>query len=56
MSIGFLMEDPDEAVIWRGPKKTGTYTDTCHVLKVYVLCRCIINLYYLKVFQNYVNF
>ena len=23
MSIGFLMEDPDEAVIWRGPKKTG---------------------------------
>uniref|UniRef100_H2LSK1 Nucleotide binding protein 2 (MinD homolog, E. coli) n=1 Tax=Oryzias latipes TaxID=8090 RepID=H2LSK1_ORYLA len=23
MSIGFLMEDPDEAVIWRGPKKTA---------------------------------
>lgn len=23
MSIGFLMEDPDEAVVWRGPKKTG---------------------------------
>ena len=23
MSIGFLLEDPDEAVIWRGPKKTG---------------------------------
>jgi Mrp family chromosome partitioning ATPase len=23
MSIGFLLEDPDEAVIWRGPKKNG---------------------------------
>lgn len=23
MSIGFLLEDPDEAVVWRGPKKTG---------------------------------
>ncbi|XP_030622946.1 cytosolic Fe-S cluster assembly factor nubp2 [Chanos chanos] len=23
MSIGFLMEDPDEAVVWRGPKKTA---------------------------------
>lgn len=23
MSIGFLMEDPDEAVVWRGPKKSG---------------------------------
>lgn len=24
MSIGFLLEDPDEAVVWRGPKKNGT--------------------------------
>jgi Mrp family chromosome partitioning ATPase len=23
MSIGFLLEQPDEAVIWRGPKKTA---------------------------------
>ncbi|XP_056593969.1 cytosolic Fe-S cluster assembly factor nubp2 [Triplophysa dalaica] len=23
MSIGFLMEDPDEAVVWRGPKKSA---------------------------------
>lgn len=23
MSIGFLMDDPDEAVVWRGPKKTA---------------------------------
>lgn len=23
MSIGFLMHDPDEAVIWRGPRKNG---------------------------------
>lgn len=25
MSIGFLLEDPDEAVVWRGPKKTGVF-------------------------------
>ncbi|KAM8837773.1 cytosolic Fe-S cluster assembly factor nubp2 isoform 2-T2 [Spinachia spinachia] len=23
MSIGFLLEDPDDAVVWRGPKKTA---------------------------------
>lgn len=27
MSIGFLLEHPDEAVVWRGPKKTGNTTD-----------------------------
>jgi Mrp family chromosome partitioning ATPase len=26
MSIGFLMPDPDAAVIWRGPRKTGLMT------------------------------
>lgn len=25
MSIGFLLGGPDEAVIWRGPKKNGMY-------------------------------
>lgn len=24
MSVGFLLERPDEAVVWRGPKKNGT--------------------------------
>lgn len=24
MSIGFLLSSPDDAVIWRGPKKNGT--------------------------------
>lgn len=23
MSVGFLLERPDEAVVWRGPKKNG---------------------------------
>lgn len=23
MSVGFLLENPDEAVVWRGPKKNG---------------------------------
>uniref|UniRef100_A0A8B9MY27 Nucleotide binding protein 1 n=1 Tax=Accipiter nisus TaxID=211598 RepID=A0A8B9MY27_9AVES len=25
MSVGFLLSSPDDAVIWRGPKKNGTY-------------------------------
>lgn len=29
MSIGFLLEDPDEAVVWRGPKKTGQLFSSC---------------------------
>jgi len=24
MSVGFLLSGPDDAVIWRGPKKNGT--------------------------------
>lgn len=24
MSVGFLLEKPDDAVVWRGPKKSGT--------------------------------
>jgi len=24
MSVGFLLSSPDDAVIWRGPKKNGT--------------------------------
>jgi len=26
VSVGFLLPDPDEAVIWRGPKKNGAST------------------------------
>ena len=25
MSVGFLLSSPDDAVIWRGPKKNGKY-------------------------------
>lgn len=25
MSIGFMLENPDDVVIWRGPKKNGGY-------------------------------
>jgi hypothetical protein len=25
MSVGFLLPSPDEAVIWRGPKKNGAF-------------------------------
>lgn len=25
MSVGFLLESKDDAVIWRGPKKNGYY-------------------------------
>ena len=26
MSIGFLLENKDASVVWRGPKKSGTIT------------------------------
>lgn len=48
MSIGFLLEDPDEAVVWRGPKKTGMLSSqwkkrilTCS-LHILLLC-CIVS-------------
>lgn len=25
MSVGFLLENPDDAIIWRGPKKNGAF-------------------------------
>lgn len=27
MSIAFLLDDPDDAVVWRGPKKNGLTPD-----------------------------
>ncbi len=33
MSIGFLLSSPDDAVIWRGPKKNGKKTFTFSVTK-----------------------
>lgn len=29
MSIGFLLERPDDAVVWRGPKKNGNTRACC---------------------------
>lgn len=29
MSVGFLLEKPDEAVVWRGPKKNGNGLAAC---------------------------
>lgn len=29
MSIGFLLPNPDDAIIWRGPKKNCTQIDPC---------------------------
>lgn len=37
MSIGFLLEDPDEAVVWRGPKKTGMLFSSCAGLSHYLI-------------------
>lgn len=36
MSIGFLLSSPDDAVIWRGPKKNGKI-NTHHVLTYMVV-------------------
>ena len=30
MSVGFLLSDPNDAVIWRGPKKNGEYLSHSH--------------------------
>jgi len=32
VSVGFLLPDPDEAVIWRGPKKNGASDAQAKVL------------------------
>ena len=29
MSVGFLLEQPDEALVWRGPRKNGNATPSC---------------------------
>ncbi|XP_009322583.1 PREDICTED: cytosolic Fe-S cluster assembly factor NUBP2 [Pygoscelis adeliae] len=29
MSIGFLLEKPDDAMVWRGPKKNGPHCSEC---------------------------
>lgn len=31
MSIGFLLSSPDDAVIWRGPKKNGVCLYVCEI-------------------------
>lgn len=35
MSIGFLLDSSNDAVIWRGPKKNGIYSVTPRNLKIY---------------------
>jgi hypothetical protein len=29
MSIAFLLDDKDDAIVWRGPKKSGKYSESC---------------------------
>ena len=44
MSIGFLLEHKDDAVVWRGPKKNGTVEKAvllCNKLVMYVLSAMI---------------
>lgn len=36
MSIGFLLANPSDAVIWRGPKKNGIYNKT--IFFMYIIC------------------
>ena len=35
MSIGFVLPATDDAVIWRGPRKSGTCRDPCVGLVVF---------------------
>lgn len=36
MSVGLLLSSPDDAVIWRGPKKNGFYTKVIVNLSSYM--------------------
>jgi len=38
MSIGFLLSSPNDAVIWRGPKKNGKYNIT---MVLYMTFKCV---------------
>ena len=41
MSIGFLLNSRDDAVVWRGPKKNGIYIDSVlYVFCVLFFCFC----------------
>lgn len=49
MSIGFLLGSPDDAVIWRGPKKNG---ESKNIIQIF----CIIILFKQKISHNYIIF
>lgn len=49
MSIGFLLEDPDEAVVWRGPKKTGMLFP---LMDVFLILSCSLALFYFPLFYT----
>jgi hypothetical protein len=36
MSIGFLLKSKNDAVVWRGPKKHGIFTQYCSYDKDYL--------------------
>ena len=38
MSIGFLLNSRDDAVVWRGPKKNGIF----YISSLYVLCSVLL--------------
>ena len=50
MSIGFLLPNPDDAVIWRGPRKNGLIkqflkvTNITETLKSNTSARCLLGL------------
>lgn len=51
MSVGFLLENPDEAVVWRGPKKHGKNlvripqpTVSAFLLRLLSLLSCLLRL------------
>jgi hypothetical protein len=37
MSVGLLLASPDDAVIWRGPKKNGTQVSFDFVIKFSII-------------------
>jgi len=39
MSVGFLLENQDDAVVWRGPKKSGKIYIYIYIIEyLYIIC------------------
>ena len=53
MSIGFMLPNPDEAVIWKGPKKNGLIKQFLKDVDWGTLNYLVINRFLIVIFNAY---